>query len=405
MLLQEKEIKDWLANKRIKIAMNSSLCQSIAQKNYEEHNIDHFRTNKALTNKAYINSIMGLELFCLIDSIDKILGETNLCKFYTKAEINNYTKYKENNRIEFPIKIKCIKIDNNQYIGKCDANFLCKLANSQMINYNTNAQRTLTRVAKGKTEYYKITLNESAVNRIQKAYEEKSFIPNTITLNIPKEEDCDFTYDEESNLLIINELNHFDITDGYHRYIALSREKTKDANFNYDMELRIINFSNDKTQHFIYQEDQKTKMKKSDSNSMNISRPANIVVERLNEDVRFDFVGQIDRACGKINFSEFADDIEYIFFKQEKNPSMKRIIEIEKDIRNYINAMVENSPNLLTEGFERIVWFSLLLIAKNQNMSQLDTLKDNLKNLSGIKYSSQKRMLDKINQLLMGENL
>lgn len=251
MYCKEDSVIEWLDAKRKTLIHSTELLNEISELNYTNHSIDYFITNRIITNRAGLKNITSLQLFCTIDSIDKALNENNLAKFYTPNEINNYIKYRDKISISFPLEIHCIQINNEQYIGKCDVDFLIALRNSQLINYNKNAQRTLRRVAKGDSEYYEISINKTAVKRIQEAYRTGTFISNTITLNIPQDVESDFYYDEKEHILIINSIEHFDITDGYHRYVAMCKEKDKNPNFNYDMELRLVNFSLDKTRQFI----------------------------------------------------------------------------------------------------------------------------------------------------------
>ena len=93
-------------------------------------------------------------------------------------------------------------------------------------------------------------MNNKAVSEIAYAYEHNEFIPNTLTFNIPMETNFDFYYDEDSCTLIINSLPYFDISDGYHRYVAMCRERDVNPSFNIPWELRIINFSD--SNHNIY---------------------------------------------------------------------------------------------------------------------------------------------------------
>jgi hypothetical protein len=81
------------------------------------------------------------------------------------------------------------------------------------------------------------------------------------------------------------------------------------------MELRIVNFTEDKAKQFIWQEDQKTQMRKIDSKSMNMNSSANIVVTRLNENVRCNLKGLISRNEGTIPFGELAELVDYFYFK------------------------------------------------------------------------------------------
>lgn len=394
MYCKEDSVIEWLDAKRKTLIRSTELLNDISELNYTNHSIDYFITNRIITNRAGLKNITSLQLFCTIDSIDKALNENNLAKFYTPNEINNYIKYSDKISISFPLEIHCIKINNEQYIGKCDVDFLIALRNSQLINYNKNAQRTLRRVAKGDSEYYEISINKTAVKRIQEAYKNGTFISNTITLNIPQDVESDFYYDEKEHILIINSIEHFDITDGYHRYVAMCKEKDKNPNFNYDMELRLVNFSLDKTRQFIYQEDQKTKMAKSDSDSMNTTRLSNIITERLNADMRFLLKGCIDRNESLISFAEFSDDLEYIFSLKKSKITNKELMQIEKNIRDNINYLAENNDDILVNKYPRIYWFGVLYyILNNDDVLDFNTLYKE-KNLSDVKITSKKKILN-----------
>ena len=126
----------------------------------------------------------------------------------------------------------------------------------------------------------------------------------------------------------------------------------KNPDFNYPMELRIVMFSEDKVKQFIYQEDQKTKMKKIDSDSMNMNAPENLVVERLNRDVIFNLKNKIGRNGGSINYGELASIIKYFYFRgQGADKSVRRIIEVENEIKNKFNRLTEAYPDLLDKNY------------------------------------------------------
>jgi hypothetical protein len=225
------------------------------------------------------------------------------------------------------------------------------LRKAQMINYNVNAQRTMQRIIRKDKEIYKIMLNKSAISEIQTSLEEGTYIPNTITLNIPEDDNVDFEYDTESSTLVINQLKYFDISDGYHRYMAMCRESDNNPDFDYPIELRIVSFSDDRVKQFIYQEDQKTKMKKVDSDSMNMASLANIVLERLNRDTLFDLQGQINRNEGVINFGELAAIVDYFYFKQpiKKADRNIKIREVENELREKFNSLINVDDSWLKE--------------------------------------------------------
>ena len=162
------------------------------------------------------------------------------------------------------------------------------------------------------------------------------------------DEDPDFYYDEDKCILVIKSLEHFDITDGFHRYIAACQISDKDPNFNYNMELRIVNFTEDKAKQLIFQEDQKTQMRKIDSNSMNMNKAANITVARLNENVRCNLKGLIDRNEGIVPFAELAELVHYFYFKgvgkeKERIVTLKAVAELTDDF----NMLTEYNTDYL----------------------------------------------------------
>lgn len=314
-------------------------------------NIPTGMTMDLLTGRINLEDANEFILFALCNCLDKELEKKNTNKYFTPIEIEGYSKSKYHEEtIKFPIEIKCVPVTADQWIGSVDIDFIMKLRRAQLINYNANAQRTLQKVVKGERSYYKITLNKDAINKIIESMDNGNYIPNTITLNMP--ETADFSYDDSKCVLSIKTLDHFDISDGYHRYIAMGQLKDKNPDFNYPMELRIIMFSEDKVKQFIYQEDQKTKMKKIDSDSMNMNAPENLVVERLNRDVMFNLKNKIARNNGSINYGELAAIIKYFYFKgQGVDKSIRRIIEVESEIRDKFNKLTETYPSLLDKDY------------------------------------------------------
>ena len=314
-----------------------------------EYDVPSGLTMDLLAGRVDFITVSDFLLFLLLKQIEiQLEKKTLVTRYFSELEIETYSKEKYvQDTIKFPININCIRVASDQWIGVSDVDFLMELRKAQLINYNTNAQRTLRRVVRGENTYYKIALNTAAVKQIKDSLEKETFVPNTITLNIP-EETTEFAYDDEKKILSIRQIEHFDISDGYHRYIAMCQEKAKNPEFNYPIELRIIMFSDDKIKQFIYQEDQKTKMRKIDSDSMNMNAPAILVSERLNQDVMFNLHGKLNRSNGLINLGEFSVLVDYYYFKSKRvGTSVKDIISVEKELRDKLNALSESYPQLL----------------------------------------------------------
>ena len=364
MLKDKKVLEQYLEMQCDKIITDNDKCKLIYSYANETYDIPKGIVSDLVSRRMAMSEASEFVLFILLDSMHNVLTNHKILQineFYTEQESQYYkkTKYKVEN-IKFPLVFKMIQIEDDQWTGKIDVKTLMQLRQAQMINYNTNAQRTMQKIVKGDKESYKITLNQKAIGEIASAYQSKSFIPNAITLNIPAEIDSDFYYDEDNYSLVIKSLDHFDVTDGYHRYIAACQVSDLNQDFNYNMELRIVNFTEDKAKQMIFQEDQKTKMRKIDSNSMNMNKTSNIVVERLNENIRSNLKGLISRNEGVIPFGEFSELVDYFYFKglpkeKERSTAIRAVVELTNDF----NMLTEYN----TEYLEKKMTYKTLLAA------------------------------------------
>ena len=360
MIQSREKLEQYLFTKINVLVENTELIKNICVYANKTYDIPKGVVSDLLSNRIPLNEANEFVLFILLDSIiilNKNAASTTkkLTDYYTDQEIKYYKESKyEIEKVEFPLKFKMVEISKDQWIGRIDIDELMKLRKVQLINYNENAQRTMQKIVRGDKLTYKISVNKNAVKAIKESFESNLFIPNTITLNIPMETNYDFVYDPKNMLLIIKSLERFDITDGYHRYLAACHAKDNNPNFNYSMELRIINFTEDKAKQFIYQEDQKTKMTKMNSNSYNMDSPANMVVTRLNENVRCNFKGLIDRNNGIIDFGELSSLVDYYYFKNRYRKEKEREIVIQalKELTDDLNMISEFNTEYLTKRIE-----------------------------------------------------
>lgn len=300
-----------------------------------------------LTMRIDMDTLTDFQLFCLLD----VTENKTVAKYFTESEINTYRNAKYViESIRFPLKFNMVKIAEDQFIGRITVSELIKLRDAQLINYNENAQRTMRHVVDGNTEYYKIYLNQKAVDGIQNSFQTDMYIPNTITLNIPE----DTIYDYKDGELSVSSINHFDILDGYHRYIAISKIVNKNPSFDYAMELRIVQFDEGKAKQFIWQEDQKTKMRKADSDSFNQNDTANKIVNQLNTEVGFVLAGCISRNGGIINAVEFSKIIRLLFIDARANreTALKQSIAVRKLFKEKLSYIINDKEELLEKKWD-----------------------------------------------------
>lgn len=317
-------------------------------------------------------TLVEADTFTLFILTDIVFGMPKLKEFFAPAELKQLAKeewYIE--KVSFPLKFDMTRINDSQYIGKISVKELMLLKDAQLINYNENAQRTMKHIVKGETEYFQIALNKEAVRAIMNSYESDLYIPNTITLNLPEE--ADYSYDEKKKQLVIHSLKYFDILDGYHRYIAMSKIYSQDPEFDYEMELRIVRFEESKAKRFIWQEDQKTKMRKVDSDSMDSAKVSNKIVDRINNDSRFILSGKVSRNKGIINASYLANIIEVVLLKGiRKSDELAHIKLVSGTLMNDIEWWVDGHPQFLSTPWDKKLIYMLIYEGKYGDLRYLE---------------------------------
>lgn len=334
--------------------MNKKVLDSWTKEMEDKYSVPERLTTDFITKRR---NIVEADPFILFILADVLLGQSALTEYYTKTEIKELSSAKwEVKKAEFPLRYKMTRINDQQYIGRISVKELMLLKDAQLINYNENVQRTMRHIIKGETEFFQIALNKEAVRAIMDSYESDLYIPNTITLNMP--EDTDFDYIEKTSELVVNSISCFDILDGYHRYIAMSKISNQNPGFDYDMELRIVQFEESKAKRFTWQEDQKTKMRKIDSDAMDTSKISNRIVERMNNDDQFILAGQISRNKGIINASYLSNIIDIVYLKGVRKSEERMMIKrVSESLMSAIEWYVDRHPEYLNKIWEKKLIF------------------------------------------------
>jgi len=352
-------LEKYLLHECEKIALNAKKTSEVVDYMYEKYEIPT-GTATDMIARAKLAEQTEYVLFCLLDGIIQITNDKNVLEsFFTEIEIENFSKMKlPKDEIKFPLVIPCIQVADDQWIGATDTNFFMDLRRAQMINYNINAQRALTRVMTRNGEQWKITQNEKTITGIRKSLQKEEYIPTAITLNIPPEE-FDFYYDKEQRALVIGSLKYFDISDGYHRYVSMCREKDMNPDVNYPWELRIVKFSEDKAKYFVYQESQKTEMKKIDEKAMYSYGVANRVAQDLNKDTSFRLFGEINNTGGKLSRSEFIKVLDYFFCQGSEGTNENQLyFEVMQKVKNKFNSLIMSN---IDYGMKKYSYVDMLI--------------------------------------------
>lgn len=265
--------------------------------------------------------------------------------FFTKTEIKNFPmqRYEDDDDI-FPIKIPALQLADDQWIATISIQDMMKLRKASLIHYNADTQRALKVLVKGEEVMLVPFVNPSAVRKMTELFESGRFIPNVITFNINQDdENADFSY--KNGVLEINSLTAFDIVDGYNRFKMFERVYDKNPNVEFTSGLMIVNFPVSKAKQFIHQEDQKTHMRKIDSDSYNQADNYNIIMERINNDINCNLQGTINNGNGLIQFSVAVRSLKCGM--NEQRLTQKDVVRNKVSIVEKLNSITEQKVELL----------------------------------------------------------
>ena len=347
MLKDRKELEKKLQNKMVVIAQDKTYSglehkKEVIKTISEKYNIPIDMLSDLFTFRKGLSEVSVLVVFAITD----IIAENQLSTYFTQSEIDTFsvTKFDVGERVK-TLSFKMLQVADDQWIGITDVKSLMYMRDCQIIHYNGDTQRALQHVIRHGNEILQPFLNLAAVTAISEQYSKNEFIPNTITLNLPEE--TEYEYSDKNCELTIYDIDHLDITDGYHRYVAMGTVFDNSVDFNYPVELRITRFSTVRAQQFIYQEDQKTKMRKLDSKFYNPTNYGNMIVRKLDENSNLR--GKINNKDGLIDAPFLAEYVNKVW----KPKSNKEVVEFSKTIRERLNLFTEEYTDYLERKWTR----------------------------------------------------
>ena len=377
MKLGEKSLEDLQAYTEKLILKNTDIKGRKGRRNLYDEVENKFglpisRVEEMISFKRDIKEFTPFEIFCVVWFLDR----DSLGKFFTPEEINSFSKEKiEIPRAKFPLIFEpMVEVAPDQWIGSISVKQLMEMKRSQMLNYDENEQRSLRRVKRGEVEIFKPYVSNKNVHEIKESLLAGTYIPDPITLNMGMGEGADFEY--KNYRLTIHSLPRgmFNLVDGYHRYLAISQIwDSVDKEFDYPMELRIVNFSNSKANNFIFQQDQKTVMRKIVSATYDTNSVANKVIGRLNEDPTSNLQGMIGRNQAKINAPVLSQLIAY-FYKTKsikREDSAKATISIKKELESKFNLITEQDEIFLGK-YDDVMVFVVMWVFNNPSINKED---------------------------------
>lgn len=316
-----------------------------------------------ITFKRNISEFTTFEIFAVVYCLD----QKCLTKYFTKDEIAYLETQKvAEETITLPVTFKdMVQIASDQWIGKITVSELMRLKKARLINYEEGEQRAFQKMKSGGIEIYRPFVSKKNVREIKEAMENGTYIPDPITLNMP--EGSEFSFDNNTITVYSLPKGMFNLDDGYHRYIAMSQIYDFDTAFDYPMELRLVNFGSAKANSFIFQQDQKTPMKKIVSDSYNVNAVPNKIVQRINQDPMCNIQGMIGRNDAKINDAVLGKIIAHFFVGRnlKKSEEIAHVINVKNKLVEDFNALTEQDTRFLGKYDEPLLLVTVFVFASD----------------------------------------
>lgn len=358
--LNEYAEKVFRKHKEVK---NRKLRRNLFDEIENHFGIDTSVVDAMITFKRDIKEFTNFEVFAVMWFLDRDC----LDKYFTTTEIESFSHEKiVEQKIEFPLVFNnAIKVADNQFLIATDMRELMRYRQARMLNYDANEQRALKRVKFGTTEIYKPFVNNVSVKQIRERILAGDYVPDPLTFNMG--DDAEYTFAD--GILTINHITKgmMNLDDGYHRYLAMGQIYDSDPNFNYPVIIQIVAFSNAKANQFIYQQDQKNRMKKIVSDTYDQNAVPNLIVARINEDPTFAFNGMIGRNQTLINSAVLAKLIAAFYHTKDiRKSDVREIATIQRDLITKFNILATDD-RFLSEYDDVELFVTLYVFTSNVN--------------------------------------
>lgn len=266
--------------------------------------------------------------------------------YLTDIEMERVINHKitiEQDVFEYPVVFEDVRyVAPDMCTTVLSAQFIAKLGRSNMLNYEFETQRDAKIIETEKGIIQTPNINPQSIIEISEELITDEFIPNTLTFNIPLRNSDNFKYDAKTKkwILLKGKLN---IIDGYHRYRGIVAALSK-KNINYNFEVRLANFDDDKARKFIVQEDKRNPISKEYIKSIDNADLTTQLISQLNQNNRSELKGKIttDRTTIQSGYALVSFDMMYkTINKLWKLVTIDEVDELFEYLRVFFNKLVD----------------------------------------------------------------
>lgn len=360
--------------KAVLIAVDDEVKEDIV-KDLKKKGYDTGLTTSVLANNHALDTLSMIDLGVFSQQIYEkthlpMIKPTN---FLEEAEVDAVKKYKR--EVEDVDVSELLLFENVTQLSKdmwttvVPIQRISALYNNMAVSYDFKTQRQAKHITLREGIIQTPDVNRSSVEEIRDKLLEHSFVPNTITFNVPIEDRNKIKFDKSKERLIIED-KVLTILDGFHRSLGIIAALQNNPNLEYNFIIVITNFTVDKARQFIVQEDKRNPISKAYLKSIDESDEYTTVVNILNEDSRSELRGKITT-----NYSLVASGDALVTF-EFLHTTIKELWEINSFydaetvsdfLRRFFNHLISIFPLNSKEAedmYEERMFVIYLIIAK-----------------------------------------
>lgn len=305
-----------------------------------------------LEGNALLETLSLIDLGVLAETIYKIADITSvrLDIFLEDAEIEQVRKYKirqeqeEDKDLLVFEDVRQVASDIWTMVIPCQK--IAQLYRENAVGYDFETQREAKRIKSKDTIIRVANVNWTAVEEIKDLLVKGLFIPNTITFNIPIENIEDVKYDKNKKRLVILK-RVLKILDGFHRSLGIIAA-LREAEINYNFEVRITCFNTDKARQFIVQEDKRNPINKEYIRSIDTADKITNIINNINQNNKSELKGLIATDNSLIRTGNAVVNFSTLYSIIDKLWQPKTFVEANK-VSDYLieffNEIVGLYPN------------------------------------------------------------
>lgn len=322
-----------------------------------------------------------------------------------EADILSKWRYEEQ-VVGDDFKFEVVKVCDNHWIGRINLKNLIVLRDADKLDYSLDNQNKMMKEALDGKTYYQVALNQSSIDNIKNLMSQGLYIPDEITLSIPSAAKCDYSDHE----LTITNADKLTIIDGCHRYIAMCQlYDENNKQFDYNIELRLIQEDDTFIKQFIYQKSQRVPKNKSKYYALNQMAIENQIVNRISDDPECLLHENINLGSKAIINSANLAECIYEYYLKDKNVSAQigMIETLPDELSANINRLVKGLPKLSKRRWSKKETAAILFaFSKGITRSEvIDTMLKEMAKVKDVKNFPSKAFADELEKIVGDANV